>query len=328
MTKLSFRIYDFKYKFLKRFGGRIRKYLGIPVTENIPSRMLISNHDASDRIYEAIKSGHPFMVARMGGVEQRLIMNCLALQFGLVPDIKKENLLKLIQNAGFFLQENTNDSVNDVNYSCEHFSELCLNALNDCDIYVLWNNYGDEYIIKNYLKKNGCLCNPEILEPWYDAKEPWSRALEGKNVLFIHPLAELMLSQYKYRDKLFPGTNILPSFNLKCLKAVQTIAGNRDPRFKDWFEALDWMHTEAQKIEYDVAIIGCGAYGLPLAAMLKHDSKQAILMGGATQLFWGIKGKRWTDRPFFQKLFNEYWVFPDEADRPKNYEKIEQGCYW
>ena len=46
---------------------------------------------------------------------------------------------------------------------------------------------------------------------------------------------------------------------------------------------------------FDVAIIGCGAYGMPLAAMLKQAGKQAIHLGGATQLLFGIKGKRWEE---------------------------------
>ena len=53
------------------------------------------------------------------------------------------------------------------------------------------------------------------------------------------------------------------------------------------------MYTEAVKIDFDTAIIGCGAYGFPLAAKLKAAGKQAFHMGGATQLLFGIKGSRW-----------------------------------
>ena len=56
------------------------------------------------------------------------------------------------------------------------------------------------------------------------------------------------------------------------------------------------------KIDFDVAIIGCGAYGFPLAAKLKQAGKQAIHLAGATQLLFGIKGKRWEEYQF-QKRF-------------------------
>ena len=266
------------------------------------------------------------MVARMGSVEQRAIMNSLAYQYNLDSTIKADNIFSLIQNAGFFLSDYQTDK--HINSEICHFTQLSLDALRVCDLYAIWDNYGDEYLIRNYLKSDGLVCKLEALEPWYSPNLPWSRALKGKNVLFIHPMVETIRMQSKHWEKIFPGTDILPVFNLKCLKAVQTIGGNRDSRFRDWFDALEWMHMEARKIDFDVAIIGCGAYGLPLAGKLKQDGKQVILMGGATQLFWGIKGKRWADRAFFQNLFNEYWVYPNETDRPENYELIEQGCYW
>lgn len=44
---------------------------------------------------------------------------------------------------------------------------------------------------------------------------------------------------------------------------------------------------EALKFDFDVAIIGCEAYGFPLAARLKRAGKIVVHMGGATQiLFW------------------------------------------
>jgi len=53
---------------------------------------------------------------------------------------------------------------------------------------------------------------------------------------------------------------------LLTLKAVQTIANTKDDRFDTWFDALDYMYNEALKLDFDVALIGCGAYGYPLAA--------------------------------------------------------------
>jgi glycerol-3-phosphate dehydrogenase len=51
------------------------------------------------------------------------------------------------------------------------------------------------------------------------------------------------------------------------------------------------------KKDYDVALIGCGAYGLPLASHVKRKGKQSIHLGGGLQLLFGIKGKRWDDNP-------------------------------
>ncbi len=112
------------------------------------------------------------------------------------------------------------------------------------------------------------------------------------------------------------------------LKAVQTIAGQKDERFADWFEALSYMEQEALAKDFDVALVGCGAYGFPLAARLKRAGKQVVHMGGALQLLFGIRGKRWDDREDYQVLFNDAWQRPLEEERPAGAAKVENQCYW
>ena len=78
----------------------------------------------------------------------------------------------------------------------------------------------------------------------------------------------------------------------------------------------------------DIAIIGCGAYGFPLAAKLKEAGKQAIHLGGVTQIMFGIKGKRWVESPTYRFSFNEAWEYPLESERPDSSQKVEESCYW
>ena len=118
---------------------------------------------------------------------------------------------------------------------------------------------------------------------------------------------------------------------MRTLKAVQTLADNVDSRFSNWFEALNYMYVQAMKIDFDVAILGCGAYGMPLAAMLKEAGKQAIHLGGVTQILFGIKGKRWEEAREYQyirEMMNENWTYPLESEKPKSAQKIEGNCYW
>jgi hypothetical protein len=104
--------------------------------------------------------------------------------------------------------------------------------------------------------------------------------------------------------------------------------GQKDDRFEDWFQALDYMTEEALKKDFDVAIIGCGAYGFPLAARLKEAGKQVIHMGGATQLLFGIRGNRWDAKEEYQALINDAWCRPAENEKPKSAGKVENQCYW
>ena len=87
------------------------------------------------------------------------------------------------------------------------------------------------------------------------------------------------------------------------------------------------MYSEVMKYDFDVAIIGCGAYGMPLAAKIKNGGKIAIHLGGATQLLFGIKGARWDHHPL-SRMYNEHWTRPAEEETPKASQLIEGACYW
>jgi hypothetical protein len=122
---------------------------------------------------------------------------------------------------------------------------------------------------------------------------------------------------------------VLPEFAfIHYLKAMQS-QGGEYTQFKDWFEALEFMEDLMDEIDYEVAIIGCGAYGMSLAAHAKRNGKVAIHLGGWTQMLFGVYGKRWIlDQPKYAQIINSYWIRPNKNERIKNLAKIEGGCYW
>jgi hypothetical protein len=93
------------------------------------------------------------------------------------------------------------------------------------------------------------------------------------------------------------------------------------------------MKNEIDKTNYDICLIGCGAYGFPLAAHVKRSGKKAVHLGGSLQLLFGIRGKRWENPNYhtqynYAKLMNEHWVKPGEEEKPKNVNQVEDSCYW
>jgi hypothetical protein len=112
-------------------------------------------------------------------------------------------------------------------------------------------------------------------------------------VLVVHPFTEsIKNSILEKRQLLFDDQTVLPEFELKTVKAVQSIARSK-VGFKDWFDAYNYMCDEIAKNDFEIAIIGAGAYGLPLASFVKRLGRQAIHMGRVTQILFGIKGMRW-----------------------------------
>ena len=62
----------------------------------------------------------------------------------------------------------------------------------------------------------------------------------------------------------------------------------------------------------------------------KNHQKSAIYVGGVLQMYFGVLGNRWLiERKEIVKLYcNEFWVRPKESERPKQFEMIENACYW
>ena len=120
---------------------------------------------------------------------------------------------------------------------------------------------------------------------------------------------------------------VLPRFELKTLAAVQSSAGT-PTRFGDWFEALDFMADAVAATEFDVALLGCGAYGFALAAHVKRLGRTAVHLGGPCQILFGIKGRRWDEHDVVGRLYNDSWVRPSDTERPASYLEVEEGCYW
>ena len=284
-----------------------------PASRRYAGKKVLSIEDGNVLLKEKILSGVPYMAARYG-------MNEISFSADILVKGKSNSIRfrRLLDNAGFFPESEQ---------LAVRFAEYMAEVSKYIDMIALLYSHGEEYAIHKYASASTCV-NNRAIEPWYSPNEPWTAALKGKRVLVIHPFEETIRAQYKERDKLFPGTEILPEFELHTIKAVQTIAGQKDERFETWFDALDYMYNEAMKIDFDVAILGCGAYGLPLAAKLKKAGKQAVHLGGATQLLFGIKGARWDKMPHIAKCYNDYWVRPSDEDKPKDAEKVEGGCYW
>lgn len=297
---------------------------------------------SNDKIYTLLSTGEPCMISRFGTTEINCINNYLCIHSSR-PFIRK--CLNYITdythtpwwNTGHFKFMNIYSGIFPSNIEiAEKFSERYLDDIPLIDL-LACHQYYEKFMP---LRDDVIRIQLEMLYPFF-VDRPWTRYLKGKRVLVVHPFEDTIKLQYSKRKFLFDNPDILPSFTLQTLKAVQTIAGNKT-HFKDWFEALRYMEKGIEKVNFDICIIGCGAYGLPLAAHVKRMGKQAIHMAGGTQLLFGILGKRWTEqykdilhyRPGieinvnYRPLFNDFWTYPLDTDTPLNADKVENACYW
>ena len=163
---------------------------------------------------------------------------------------------------------------------------------------------------------------------------PWLDELAGRRWLVIHPFEKTIRAQLPHLAELgvfsvssrlaleqrARDTRILP-----CPQFAYMVP----PRHRDWFHALGEMKTamDGEREYFDVALVGAGAWSLPLLAHLKGAGRKGLHTGGSTQLFFGIRGRRWN---FYSDLgvFNPHWIIPLPEDTPKDFQIKEGGCYW
>jgi hypothetical protein len=269
----------------------------------------------SSIIKDELEKDKPSMIARFGSTEIKAILYPKSPRI-IQPLIKNRVFTNMQMLSGFFPSNEK---------TIHQFSALMYEDMKMLDVLGCWR------IEERFLQKHFPMAKRvelRALEP-YLQEDPWSVVLENKKILVIHPFnATIEKQYYANRENLFIDKRVLPNFkSLETIKAVQTVAGT-ESLFPDWFAALDFMKTEIDKKDFDIAIIGCGAYGFPLAAHVKRMGKKAVHLGGPTQMLFGIKGKRWVDNSDFATIINEYFVLPDDDDKIKNASKVEEGCYW
>lgn len=273
---------------------------------------VLSEKEGNSYIKQLIEMDEPFMVARGGATEMRCIREYLTR--GAFSNRICEEISTL---SGVFPNDNTT-----LKRFCEHYIE----CISKADLITLWGVGAETKVVHKHCQ-NAKFTQLHAIEPYYFT-HPWSGTLKGKNVLVVHPFADSILQQYEKRELIFPKTEVLPQFNsLKCIKAVQTVAGQKTD-YESWFDALKYMEQQIDAVEFDVAIIGAGAYGLPLASYCKSIGKQAIQMSGATQILFGIKGKRWDEHSIISQFYNDSWIRPSKRETPMHKQKVEGGSYW
>lgn len=312
-------ISPFSYRVIKLYR---EKYITKKLSNEIEHKKVISDaNEAAESICNLISSSKPCMISRFGSNELDAVINYrkghpLAFMRKKFPFwVNDKTKSRMQDNAGFFPVNNN---------TLSQFADLIIDIAPEIDILGSW--IPQERMLEEL--RNCKLIKLMHLEPFW-ATEPWTALLKDKKILIVHPFEESIRSQYERRELLFKNKDTLPKFAaLHIIKAVQSIGGVSNG-FDSWFDALKYMENQIDNIDYDIALIGCGAYGMPLAAHCKQMGKQAVHLGGALQLLFGIRGARWeADGWDSKEIMNEYWVRPLESERPPTADAVENACYW
>lgn len=280
-----------------------------------------SNKDFNSIVYNKIISSDPFFICRYGNSEFSTMVISELKQNNVLSHISDSTLKTAKMGPGVF-PENEDVYVN--------FSNFYKKSISEADLNAYWGNViMEEYFLKRILKSGSGLFAMRALEP-FQYKFPWTAALKGKKVLFVSPMSEHLKSQYKKKAFLFENKNILTDFEINCVTSCQSSGNNIPEGYSDWFDSYEHTLKKCFSVDFDIALLSCGSYAVPIAAEIKKRGKQAIVMGGMMQLMFGIKGQRWeASRPDIVALYNDNWIRQDIKFRVKDADKMVDGAaYW
>jgi hypothetical protein len=158
---------------------------------------------------------------------------------------------------------------------------------------------------------------------------PWLRPLSHLRWLVISPFCQTISSQLNKLTQLniFHG---VPADSLARIAATcrllpcPQLPYMVQPKHRDWFHGLQELQDAMSRETFDIAIIGAGAWSIPLAAHAKLIGKIGLHLGGTVNLLFGIRGGRFEDRG----LYNDHWIRPLPSECPANHKLLENGAYW
>ena len=306
-----------------RDNYRAKRNLGKGLIKSLDS-INITVEEYNKLLSDAINSQTPFMVSRFGSAEINWYLNYKLLSTNWLRRVRAYVTLEI----DVYGKEKT--VINDMTFlpteldATKSYIKEVEESIPQIDVLGTWMRQEQSPVIK--FKKDSKFIYLGHLEPYY-SEIPWTKALEGKKVLVIHPMKASIESQYRRREMIFSNPEILPEFKLEVLQAPYF----DDPRFGSWEKIMAFYKHEVSKYDFDVALLGCGSWGMPLAAYIKKMGKVAVHLGGSTQLLFGIIGTRWeTQWPEFRALdlVNDKWVRPLKEETPNWAKGFDKNSYW
>ena len=174
------------------------------------------------------------------------------------------------------------------------------------------------------------------LEPYYqEPGKQWTEHLRGQDVAVVSSFTKTASQQIKKGAKAIWKDHGVLFDDIKW-HWIQTghppsIAGGRNEwsdHISSWKDAVNHVVSEVVKTSARIVLIGCGALSMPIAKMLKDRGHIVIIMGGAIQVLFGIKGARWKSHSVISSFWNEEWVWCLKEEIPRNASLVEGACYW
>lgn len=175
------------------------------------------------------------------------------------------------------------------------------------------------------------------LEPYYCTSDHhWTRALAGQRVTVVSSFVDSIAEQIEFKGAVWGDKHetLLPSSTqwsfVRSFYSPALAQGKCEwpAPIQSWSDAVEFMEKKVLDTQPRIVLLGCGGLAMPLAGRLKQKGIICVVLGGAIQLLFGIKGRRWEQHPQLSQLFTDDWILPSLSEIPNGAAQVEGGCYW
>lgn len=276
--------------------------------------------ESNQSMINLIDKKEPFLISRMG-----YAIGMLAWNYKANIEIPRQIKIQVQTHDGIYC-----NNMGDLIKYAEMYADSIETSTYLACFPKIYNQWQDFFLEKYSLKA----LHNRVLEPFYillENETPWTHKLKGKKILVINPFVDSMKKQLANNFQIFKDKQIfLDDQEFIFYKSFNSLANNRP--HNDWNETYQIMCNDIKDLDFDLALLGCGGYGLPLCKFInKKMKKSAIYIGGALQLLFGVMGKRWENNPMWKKIISENntkFIRPSGDEIIKNTHRIENSCYW
>lgn len=194
----------------------------------------------------------------------------------------------------------------------------------------LLNNYKWTCQTLNYLAMEPRRHIPHVNENCY------LNLFEGKKILILAPFAQFLQSRgtQEIYEKAWEriGKKWFYPLSIEAIEFPYSYKTARpeQSKYKTSLELLASICEQIDQLDFDVALIGAGALGVPLAVHVKSLGKVGLSLGGHLQVIFGVAGARWRNDPHWvARYLNEHWVdLPPCYYPPLKEQLTDVGAYW
>ena len=293
-----------------------------------PELVSIGSQQIKNAILDALQNKSPLLISRHGSFE----FQCVAWKRRNPETPLSDSMINILhRNAGIFPKNNE---------SMEKWLSTYWQATCEADGmaagWYLPTSEEERALIKKY--------NPAAfqfplrsLESYYvQEADRWTELFANRRVTVVSSFALTMEKQVRKAREIWPKDHesLLPSstkwsFVRTYYPSDLTSRSTAWPsHVNDWQDAVNYLLEAVEKTDPEIVLIGCGGLASPAAAALKRKGRIAIVMGGAIQVLFGIRGGRWKNHAVISEYWNDAWISPAADEVPNHASSVENKCYW